>query len=321
MALVFVNVCWMVKYAGPSSNDPCLGGFGYLKDHEVGHESWNFMPRGGKLYGYAPRSTRIDVTKIGAASKVAPAQGVTVVWIARHPSTGKTLIVGWYKNATIHPQHFSLQRKQGFAVDYQIEAPERQAVLLTPDQRQFVIPTAKEKGNLGQSPVWYGGADKFRRSVMSYLDKGVGAPKSDKAPGRSPRNNDPEARKRIELAAVRHATRHYESIAGGSHTVVSVEKDCVGWDLVCTAPLGEELKVEVKGLTGAQLVVELTPNEYTAMKSAKYRDHYVVYVVTEAGTKNARAYRFRYLKVEGHWLSEEGKRLLIYDLVAARLTV
>lgn len=278
------------------------------------------MPRGEKLYGYAPRSTRINIKNIGALSKDASVQGITVVWIARHPSTGKTLIIGWYKNATIHAQLFSLQRKQGFDVHYQIEAPERQAVLLAPDQRCFVIPTAKAKGNLGQSPVWYGGTDKFRRSVLSYISNGIVTPKERKAPGESPRNNDPEARKRIELAAVQHATRYYTSISGGSHTVVSVEKDCAGWDLTCISPFGEELKVEVKGLTGSQLTVELTPNEYAAMKSANHRAQYVIYVVTKAGEKDARAYRFRYFRAEDCWLSEEGKSLFIHELIAARLS-
>ena len=46
---------------------------------------------------------------------------------------------------------------------------------------------------------------------------------------------------------------YYEKLG---YIVTSVERDNVGWDL--TAVLGErELKLEVKGLSGSQVVVEL----------------------------------------------------------------
>ncbi|WP_410723360.1 protein NO VEIN domain-containing protein, partial [Burkholderia sp. SIMBA_042] len=75
--------------------------------------------------------------------------------------------------------------------------------------------------------------------------------------------------------------RYYESEEGGNRTVSSVEEDNVGWDLTVTG--GDvTLKVEVKGLSGHELCVELTPNEYKQMVSPEHRAMYAVYVVTGA---------------------------------------
>jgi hypothetical protein len=143
--------------------------------------------------------------------------------------------------------------------------------------------------------------------------------------GGSPRRADPEARKLIELAAVRHATTYYESKVGGSRTVRSVEADNEGWDLTVTS--GDEvLKVEVKGLTGTHLCVELTPNEYKQMQSSTHRADYVIYVLTEVGTRNARSHIFYYnaLLSQGRahvWTTEDDRRLKVEKVIAARLTV
>ncbi|WP_157640706.1 protein NO VEIN domain-containing protein [Burkholderia ubonensis] len=54
------------------------------------------------------------------------------------------------------------------------------------------------------------------------------------------------------------------------------------------------LRVEVKGLSGSEVRVELTPNEYKQMLSPKHRELYVVYVVTEALSAKPHAHIFYY---------------------------
>lgn len=257
--LVFANIGWMVKYSGPSSDDPTLGNFGYLKTDTVGHEAWNFKPLRGKVYGYVPRSAQIRIERLGGGRNEDQLEGVTVVWLARNPRDKRTYIVGWYKNATVHrgPNSITLARGKSFRVGYQIEAPASSATLLSPDARVFPIPTAKEPGNLGQSPLWYGKDDKFRAAVRAYISEGT-LPSARKRT--SPKQLDPELRRKIEKAAVAHATKHYASKAGGSRTVASVETLGCGWDLEATAFDGSVLKVEVKGLSGKDVVVELTLN-------------------------------------------------------------
>ncbi|WP_332122606.1 protein NO VEIN domain-containing protein [Azorhizobium caulinodans] len=127
------------------------------------------------------------------------------------------------------------------------------------------------------------------------------------------------------MEAVRHATKYYESRSGGSQKVSSVEKDNVGWDLNVVAPTGAVLKVEVKGLSGRDVVVELTPNEYEKMKDPAHRADYVIYIVTEAGTSGARSHIFRYnaeisKAKELIWVACDGRQLKIQDRVAARLS-
>ena len=326
--MVFVNIGWMRDYAGVSADDPTLGGHGYLKANKTGHEAWNFLPSGKKVYGYVPRQARINIANLGGTSTDDKADGVTVVWIARNPRDRKTYIVGWYGNATVFSRsdHLTLGRQNGFSVGYQIVAPSDQAFLLPVDARLFLVPTAKAKGNLGQSPVWYGGTEAFRAKVNIYVRAGGTFPKSEKKKSVSgKRQPDPELRKKIELAAVRHATDFYVSVEGGSQIVDSVEKDGVGWDLNVTAPTGAVLKVEVKGLSGRDIVVELTPNEYKQMLSLDNRTDYVVYIVTQAGTPQAKRHIFVHDKDMSKgkslaWVTSDGRLLKIQERVAARLS-
>ncbi len=324
--LVFINVGWMVSYQGPT-NDPTLGGHGWLKTHDYGHEAWNYLPHEGNLYGYVPRSARINIDRLGAGIADEQLDDVTVVWIARNPRNKVTYVTGWYRGASIHREnrYFTVERPSGKTVEYQIQAPLAQAKLLAPDQRVMAVPTAKKRGNLGQSPVWYGNDD-FVARVRSYL-MSDGMKHSQTQSGGNSRSvmADPATRKLIEVTAVRHAISYYESNEGGNHKVSSVEKDNVGWDLTVT---GEDvtLKVEVKGLSGRELSVELTPNEYTQMLSKQHRAMYVIYVVTEALSSTPKAHIFYYNAEASHgdrhiWNSVDGRILNIEQKTAARLTV
>lgn len=323
--LVFVNVGWMVSYQG-STNDPTLGGHGWLKTHDYGHEAWNYLPHEGNLFGYVPRSARINIDRLGANKTDEQLDDVTVVWIARNPRNKVTYVTGWYRGASIHREnrYFKVVRPSGNTIEYQIRAPLSRAKLLSPDQRIIAVPTAKKPSNLGQSPVWYGNDD-FVARVRSYLAlEGMKHP--HKHPVRTGRKAiDPATRKLIEVASVRHAIRYYESDEGGNQTVSSVEKDNVGWDLTVTRE-DVTLKVEVKGLSGQELRVELTPNEYEQMCSEKHRAMYVIYIVTEALSPTATAHIFYYNTEASHgnsyiWNSVDGRVLKIQEKIAARLTV
>jgi hypothetical protein len=68
--------------------------------------------------------------------------------------------------------------------------------------------------------------------------------------------------KEVELAAIK-AVREYYRCRGWS--VVSVEKDCLGYDLDCTK--GKQLQhVEVKGIRGSLCSFIITPNELDASR-------------------------------------------------------
>lgn len=322
--LVFINIGWMVNYAGPSASDPTIGNFGHLKTHSVGHEAWNFKPLREKVYGYVPRSARIRLERIGGKKRADAIDGVTVVWMARNPRNRRTYIVGWYENATVYREAGAITRRRskGFDVHYQVEAPSDDATLLPPDARIFPIPTAKEAGNLGQSPVWYGKDDAFRESVRAYIFDG----RLPTTPARgSPRQQDPELRRKIERAAVAHATRYFSSAQGGNRSVASVEPYGKGWDLEATAFDDSVLKIEVKGISGRSILAELTPNEYEKMISVEHRQDYIVYILTEALEKTARAHIFRYDSERSDryislWVTDDDRQLKIERRIGARLT-
>jgi hypothetical protein len=323
--ILFVNIGWMEKYAGLSKKDRLTGGHSYLKKHGFGHEPWNFAPLRGNVYGYVPRAPKIRLQNLGASTRDSMLNDVTVVWIARRPGSRQTYIIGWYKHATVYREYFLKRRAQDFNVECQIQARAQDATLLPVDRRLFHIPTMKKKGNLGQSSLWYGGTSRFRRKVIEYVGRG-GRFAQAKGSVKSPRNSDPAARKRIELAAVKHATRYYRSIEGGEHDVEDVGYRCLGWDLNVFPPTTNEksLKVEVKGLSGPKPIVELTPHEYETMCSPEHREQYVIYIVTQAGTARERSYIFRYRGIrrrKPRWLDDELNLLRIENRTGARLSL
>jgi hypothetical protein len=83
---------------------------------------------------------------------------------------------------------------------------------------------------------------------------------------------------------------------------------------------GETLLVEVKGLSGSSINVELTPNELKKMTDTKHRPHYVVYIVTGCLTKEAVARSFRYIDATRRWEAEDGRVLKIKPMTGAVLS-
>ena len=102
--------------------------------------------------GDIPRETTVK-HPLGGSKRDAKLEGITVVWLARHISTGQTVIVGWYKDATVYRTAGAIKlKREGHDVSPQIVADAEKTLLLPIDQRTFVIPTKKKRGCLGQSP-------------------------------------------------------------------------------------------------------------------------------------------------------------------------
>jgi hypothetical protein len=75
--------------------------------------------------------------------------------------------------------------------------------------------------------------------------------------------------------------------------------------------------LEVKGLSGANLVIELTPNEYHMMQ--KQRDSYRICVVVNALVNKAILYVFAYSAESNAWEDDKGRKLTITEIVSARM--
>ena len=77
--------------------------------------------------------------------------------------------------------------------------------------------------------------------------------------------------------------------------------------------------IEVKGLSGQNVCVELTPNEFAKMQ--EHQDRYILFVVTGALTQSRTGRVFRYDAQRAAWVSGQQERLAIAPIVAARCTL
>lgn len=184
MPYIFCNVGWMTNYQG-TNDDPIIGGGGYVGDHNSGHEAFNFrVYEDGNLYGYVQppgQGNTINITRLGATNNDNSIDGVTVVWTATRPGVG-SVIVGWYRNATVY-------RGAQLLVDSGVNAPPgvpeefdrfwikgepNDATLLPPDNRNFSVP--RGLGGMGQANIWYADAPEnaeYVAQVMALIDGGA----------------------------------------------------------------------------------------------------------------------------------------------------
>lgn len=103
------------------------------------------------------------------------------------------------------------------------------------------------------------------------------------------------------------------------YIVNSVEKDNLGWDLIATHKHDAkvQLKLEVKGLSGDSIAVELTPNEYQMMR--RHKDSYRICIATNCLNEKAqRLVVFAY--DQGEWRDEMDRLLKIKKMQSARLS-
>lgn len=228
--MVFFNIGWMTYYRGAAADDQTLGGHGHLKTSNHGAEAFNFVPVAGQYYGYRPTGEKgVNISRLGANARDASITGVTVVWMARRPNSQDTVIVGWYRNATVYRAvqavpPGSLVREWP---EYMVEAAVQDCRLLPVGARNFqILSSHKLDGSFGQSPTFYDALDLYRTKVAAYIvnvEANILSAKQSTKRG-SGRNTNPEIRRRIEIKAVDHATAYYESEEGGGWSVVSVEK-------------------------------------------------------------------------------------------------
>jgi Domain of unknown function (DUF3883) len=292
----------MEKYQGLRSGDKITGGGAFVKREGRGNEVCNFSSDKGTLHGYVQAPGKeINIDRIGAQNNAESIGGVTVVWTAGSPSGG-TVIVGWYKDATVFRNYKqfrkvpSAQLRNGID-GYWISAPSSKATLLPVDSRVFEIPRGV-KGGIGQSNVWYADSRasvKLVKKVRALITAGgITANRKKSMRGNT---QDQEKKAKVEKAAIRTCCAHFENLG---YDVNSVEKDNVGWDLV--AKFGRSsLRIEVKGLSGMAFSIELTPNEYIAF--SKQANDYRLVVVVDA-LKSPTLFICRYSDEKAAWLIE-----------------
>ena len=319
--MIFLNTAWMERYEGLSGNDTEIhGGGSYVEEYGYGHEIYNFQKTSGKVYGYAQPGGLNNLQRLGASADDDYIDGVLVIFTATHKDGG-TYIVGWYKGATFFKDYQETRLKErkfgNEYIGYYAVAEAEDATLLSVDERfSFPVIPRGVKGGMGQSNVWYADSVEmsgFKKDVLEHIEKyeKVKGKRSHKSSSRQP---DVRAKKKIEKIATAEVTREYTD---RGFSVTSRESENLGWDLDAIHKK-TMLRLEVKGLSGENVSVEITPNEYNKMKD--YQESYRLCVVTEC-LVNPIIHVFSYSSEKNSWLSEDGDELIIDQIISAKCYV
>lgn len=179
--ILFCNITWMEYYdhiCFPHET-PRFGG-SFVKETGTAFESWNFHRYEGGYYGFVEtkyrggtavqeKANQLHIEKIDQNATGESVDHVTVVFCAHSEKLGKTVVVGWYKDATV----FRGRKTHSDGHIYNLQA--REGVLLPEVLRTKVIPRAKEGGfGFGQSNIRYPigeGADNAVKEILTYIKR------------------------------------------------------------------------------------------------------------------------------------------------------
>jgi hypothetical protein len=151
-----------------------------------------------------------------------------------------------------------------------------------------------------------------------YLDEiGFGSLRTrlNQYPDFRPYQPDPRKRIAVEEAAVQETIRHFTALG---FTIRDRQSENVGWDLEAVNG-SEVILLEVKGLSGPSINVELTPNEYFHMRS--HSQNHAICVVVNALAARPSLSVFRLAQETGDWRDDEGRSLSVTECLGARLSL
>lgn len=280
--MMFVVCCigWMTHYNGITEADTISRG-GSWPDEDK-HEVFNFSRNGKFCYGYVQGGKRcFNLSKIaGKAVDSDSLENVLVIWVAPR-KTGGLYIVGWYKNATVYRDYVNIKGRE---YSFSAKAKYEDCILLPDDERTFEVFRSKhgQRGFLGRPRVWYGDYDspevkKHVADILSYINNYQN--NNHKKVASKTFKVNVEQNKKIEETAVKVVINHYRRLG---YKVQSVEKENKGWDLEATKGRNTK-RIEVKGLSGSEISVRISRNEYEKM-TAKNNSDYRLCIVTQALT-------------------------------------
>lgn len=164
----------MHNYIGKTEYDIPVGAGKWVKENKDAHEKWNFLNEDGYCYGFVQmHGSEFHIERLEDVSKNDEvAKDVLVVWCS--PKDGKTVIVGWYKNATVERYHQDsiVSVVTGMPRSYFCWAKAEDCYLLPEDKRTYTIDRAsKEKtgSGFGQSNIWYADSDYAKEEILPQI--------------------------------------------------------------------------------------------------------------------------------------------------------
>ena len=139
MPILVCRVAWMPRYQ--SDEETAIGGGKFVDQGNVPHESLNFLPVGDAYYGFVENGGReIELKNLGGNPGDETVTGVLVVFCAKKPETGKLLVTGWYRHATVYRQ--PIERPDD-NYDRKVSFTAQSATLVAESERWFPIPQAR----------------------------------------------------------------------------------------------------------------------------------------------------------------------------------
>lgn len=197
MRILFFNISYMNFYKG-KDNDTMIGNFRYVKEKGDGGEKHNFAPLivDGKevCYGFVEpgftkggfekgRHRQMHIERINEAGNPTDMlNNVLVVWCSKYPESGHTVIVGWYKNATVYRNvnvfPYDKESDRGlpeFGYWYNVVANKEDCVLLPTEERKKEKWRAFRKRQnpnnfgFGQSNMWYAREESSQKYVSGVI--------------------------------------------------------------------------------------------------------------------------------------------------------
>jgi hypothetical protein len=326
MPVLVCHIGWMAAYEGLIGQpDQIVGGGAWVRKHNDGGETCNFVQcDDGYVYGHVETSKgKIDrpiyIEGLGAKLRAEFVDHVDVVWTATDPKKKGRWVVGWYRDARVYRERVPFKkppsaqhRLETPKPDYRVRAKAGNAVVIPLKQRN--IPLGRGKGWIGQANWWFAELSSnpavrpFLRKVRAVLDNGLAddpVSRGSRGGGRWGGKTDPQRNAQVEQAAIEEVRKHY-----AGHTVKSVEKDNLGWDLEARRKSEKSLRLEVKGLFGNELQVGLTPREYRAFKAHTEgtMTNYRLCVVTHALSGNPKLVIFRFDQGKRGWVDDRSHR-------------
>lgn len=316
--IILCRTAWMKYYEGHANIDVPRSGAKWILKNKTGGEIYNFKQVHGKVRGCFPYINQTSIEKLGASRHDEILRGVTVVFCARHPVEGGIRVVGWYRNAIVFR---NWQKNSLTPWGYHCQAKAKDAELIQENDRLFRLPDT-----FGRSSLYYIAQHKHQnkllKDLIQYINKrGLVSEVYSNLKKRGPKSGrayQPDITKRImvEKKAVKTAIKHYQE-RYGSNCVQSVEKDNVGWDLEVQAG-NKKLKIEVKGLSGSEIFVELTPNEYRIFNQRS--PLYELFIVNDALKRKPVRRIFKYQSKGNMWVGDDKTSLKRTPVIGARLT-
>ncbi|MGD1019752.1 MAG: DUF3883 domain-containing protein [Verrucomicrobiia bacterium] len=326
MKILLCNVSWMKWYSGISEDDTPKHGGDYVRKHGYGHEAINFKPHNGVMYGFVQlRTGTININRLDPDS-LDKVEDVLVVWRAR--SNEGSVVVGWYKHATVYRQNQKAFSERSFTYrgktirpEWIVKADAENCFRVLPRQRVFRVPVT-HKGFGSQTFISFLKADikevkVFKAELLNYIaqvEKGVYV-----APRKGRKWRIDQARKlRIERSAINVVSDYY---INRGYDIRSVEKEHVGYDLVASL-VRRRLLIEVKGTSFTSdtvITVNLSPNEYQRSKSQRRR--YRICIVTGC-LSSPIVHEFVWNDSDVEWQDENsGTSLGVAEVISANLTI